>query len=110
MHSVCRAERLFHGYLLRVLPDLQIHILARQALSVPRKILKKDAGCGMLLIISRNADFGEGDPQLQLMVDRFRAKFPKKTRVINIQEFPFKGGCLGCFHCAVSGKCVYGSL
>ena len=32
---------------------------------------------------------------------------PRKTRVINIAEYPFKGGCLGCFNCAVSGKCVY---
>ena len=32
---------------------------------------------------------------------------PRKTRVINIAQYPFKGGCLGCFNCAVSGKCVY---
>ena len=23
------------------------------------------------------------------------------------QEFPFAGGCLGCFRCAASGKCIY---
>ncbi len=27
--------------------------------------------------------------------------------VVDLAEFPFKGGCLGCFHCAGSGKCVY---
>ena len=47
------------------------------------------------------------DTQLQAMIDRFRAVCPKKTRVINIREYPFKGGCLGCFGCASSGKCVY---
>ena len=47
------------------------------------------------------------DAQLASMIDRFRAKLPRKTRVVNIREYPFKGGCLGCFNCAVSGKCVY---
>ncbi|MEG2274834.1 MAG: iron-sulfur protein, partial [Clostridia bacterium] len=26
---------------------------------------------------------------------------------VNINDFPFKGGCLGCFSCAGDGKCVY---
>ncbi len=47
------------------------------------------------------------DEQLKNMIARFRAVMPRKTRVVNIGEFPFKGGCLGCFNCAVSGKCVY---
>jgi multimeric flavodoxin WrbA len=47
------------------------------------------------------------DLQLQNMIHRFQAVMPRKSRVINIQEYPFKGGCLGCFNCAVSGKCVY---
>ncbi len=45
--------------------------------------------------------------QLESMINRFSAVFPRKTRVINIREYPFSGGCLGCFSCAVSGKCVY---
>ncbi len=49
----------------------------------------------------------ENDSKLSAMIDRFRAVLPKKTRVVNIREYPFKGGCLGCFNCAVSGKCVY---
>jgi len=47
------------------------------------------------------------DTQLQSMIDRFRIVFSRKTRVINLREYPFMGGCLGCFCCAVSGKCVY---
>ena len=47
------------------------------------------------------------DPQLENMIARFRAVFPRNTRVVNLWEYPFKGGCLGCFNCAVSGKCVY---
>ena len=44
---------------------------------------------------------------LQAMIHRFRAKCPRKTRVVNIREYPLQGGCLGCFRCAVSGKCIY---
>ena len=47
------------------------------------------------------------DGQLANMIARFRTVLPRKTRVVNIREYPFKGGCLGCFNCAVSGKCVY---
>ena len=47
------------------------------------------------------------DTQLAAMIDRFRAVCPRKTRVVNIHEYPFKGGCLGCFGCASTGKCVY---
>lgn len=50
---------------------------------------------------------GDNDTQLKSMINRFSVKFNRKTRVINIREYPFKGGCLGCFNCAVSGKCVY---
>ncbi len=46
-------------------------------------------------------------PQLSAMIDRFRAVCPRRTRVIDLAEFPFSGGCLGCFNCAVSGKCIY---
>ncbi len=53
------------------------------------------------------ADIQEGDNQLQSMVDRFRNVCPRKTRVVNIRQYPFRGGCLGCFNCAVSGKCIY---
>ena len=45
--------------------------------------------------------------QLTDMIARFCAVLPRKTRVVNIREYPFIGGCLGCFNCAVSGKCIY---
>ncbi len=47
------------------------------------------------------------DPALEAMIGRFRVVVNRKTRVVNLWEFPFKGGCLGCFNCAVSGKCIY---
>ncbi|MBE6613186.1 MAG: iron-sulfur protein [Ruminococcaceae bacterium] len=49
----------------------------------------------------------ESDEQLRAMIRRFAAVLPRASRVINIGEYPFSGGCLGCFHCAVDGKCIY---
>ncbi len=53
------------------------------------------------------ADIKDGNAQLTGMIDRFSAKLGAKTRLINIREYPFKGGCLGCFRCASDGVCVY---
>ena len=53
------------------------------------------------------ADLESDNLQLGNMIARFRTVLPRKTRVINIREYPFNGGCLGCFGCAVSGKCVH---
>ncbi len=52
-------------------------------------------------------DCEKEDKQLSDMIEGFRAALPRKTRVVNIREYPFIGGCLGCFNCAVSGKCIY---
>lgn len=51
----------------------------------------------------------ETDPasNLSAMIERFRNIFGYKTRIVNISEYPLSGGCLGCFRCAVSEKCVY---
>ena len=53
------------------------------------------------------ADLEPGDARLKEMVDRFVAVFPYPCDIINIREFPFQGGCLSCFSCAATGKCVY---
>ena len=53
------------------------------------------------------ADVSPENPQLCGMISRFRTKLPYATRVVNLREYPFNGGCLGCFRCAVSGKCVH---
>lgn len=47
------------------------------------------------------------DENLALMIQDFQMAFPYKTRLINIAEYPFSGGCLGCFKCAGDGKCTY---
>jgi len=57
-----------------------------------------------IVIITDNTDEGSN---LARMTERFRAVFGFNTRVVNISEYPLAGGCLGCFRCAVSEKCVY---
>ncbi len=58
-------------------------------------------------VITIVADLAEGDEALASMVEDFRAQYPSQTRLVNLCEYPFSGGCLGCFGCAVTGKCVY---
>ncbi len=41
------------------------------------------------------------------MINRFKESVSCTCDVVNIREFPFKGGCLGCFHCAADGTCIY---
>ena len=72
-----------------------------------RKVTVPDAEAsaeGDVVIVT---DCGPEDRNLQAMIDRFRAVLPRKTRIANIREYPMKGGCLGCFNCAITGKCVY---
>lgn len=47
------------------------------------------------------------DTQLSSMINAFSNACAYNTRVVNIAEYPFKGGCLGCLNCAVDGRCVY---
>lgn len=53
------------------------------------------------------SDLCDDDENLKNMIEDFRNKIPFKSKVVNIKEFPFSGGCLGCFNCAGDGKCIY---
>ena len=57
-----------------------------------------------VVIVTNCAD---DDENLAGMIADFRADLPCESRVVNIRQFPFDGGCLGCFGCAITGKCVY---
>ncbi len=61
-------------------------------------------GAGEVVIVT---DCEKDNAQLRSMINRFQAVLPIKSKVVNIGEYPIKGGCLGCFNCAVSGKCIY---
>ena len=57
-----------------------------------------------IVILTDNTD---PDSCLSKMIARFQVQLPYETRIVNISEYPLSGGCLGCFRCAVSEKCVY---
>ncbi len=75
---------------------------ARVPATVP--VAKAADKSGDIVILT---DCAPEDTHLADMIARFRAVCPRKTRVVNIREYPMLGGCLGCFKCAKSGKCVY---
>lgn len=49
----------------------------------------------------------EEDTNLKNMINEYRSLYPYQTRVINIRDYKFLGGCLGCLNCAADGKCIY---
>ena len=53
------------------------------------------------------ADIAEGNEVLPAMIREFQEASPYPVSVVNLREFPFAGGCLGCFHCAADGTCIY---
>ena len=57
-----------------------------------------------IVIITDNTDSASN---LAKMIARFQKQLPYESRIVNIAEYPLSGGCLGCFRCAVSEKCVY---
>jgi len=71
--------------------------------SVPSDIAEKSDEKDVVII----TDLTDENSNLAKMISRFEAVLPYKTRRVNISEYPFDGGCLGCFRCAVSEKCVY---
>ena len=54
------------------------------------------------------ADFDpDEESSIRDLVGRFLRVAPFETTLVNLREFPFAGGCLGCFQCAAKGACVY---
>ncbi|MCF0146349.1 MAG: NAD(P)H-dependent oxidoreductase [Eubacterium sp.] len=49
---------------------------------------------------------GEAE-KLSGMIQRFKEQSPLPCDIIDLSEFPFSGGCLGCFNCAGTGECIY---
>ncbi|MBP3647050.1 MAG: NAD(P)H-dependent oxidoreductase [Clostridia bacterium] len=74
----------------------------RMPVAVPKQETQEKQGDVVVV-----TDLVEDDLQLKAMIDRFCAVLPLRTRVVNLREYPFKGGCLGCFNCAADGKCIY---
>ncbi|MFI3169618.1 MAG: NAD(P)H-dependent oxidoreductase [Faecalibacterium sp.] len=47
------------------------------------------------------------DINLQNMIADVKAACPYPIKVVNMREFAFSGGCLGCLQCATTEQCVY---
>ena len=52
-------------------------------------------------------DLEPENSRLAGMIDRFTAAADRPCTVVNLRDFPFAGGCVGCFHCAADGTCIY---
>ena len=76
-----------------------INIYKRQVETTSIKDENKD-----VVIVTNCA---KDDTNLRNMIEDFKAMFNYSTREINIREYKFHGGCMGCFGCAITGKCVY---
>ncbi len=53
------------------------------------------------------ASYQEYDTAIQTMIKDFQTVCPHHTRVVRLEDFPFQGGCISCFHCAADGTCIY---
>lgn len=53
------------------------------------------------------ADLAADDEKLKRMIDRFMENCTEEAKLVNIHDFPFKGGCISCFNCASTGTCIY---
>lgn len=57
-----------------------------------------------IIIVTNSA---EKDDSLNNMITDFTALSLFEIKIINVREFKFDGGCLGCLNCTNTGKCIY---
>jgi len=104
------AEKFFERFLWAVSEGIYRHAEKTQADTVRVPVSEYDGPVQEknndkdIVIITDETD---ASSNLSGMIRRFRAVLPYQTRIVNISEYPLGGGCLGCFRCAVSEKCVY---
>lgn len=67
------------------------------------EVKPKKAGLKAVIV----TDLLETDYNLKNMIDDFINTFSYEVSIVNIRNYPFSGGCLGCFNCAADGKCIY---
>jgi len=75
----------------------------RPAYRASAPAVPKEGGGDTVLVTNR----GKDDQGLSNMIADFIALHPHPVRLVDINDFPFAGGCLGCFNCASDGACIY---
>ena len=69
-----------------------------QPVSLPQKE-KRQSEKEVVLI----TDLTQQQTQLKDMIQRFCSVMPAKIKIVNLREYPFKGGCIG-YSCGIFGK------
>ena len=74
---------------------------------LPEPAAETEDGTRVVVVTDMGMEDDGADPDLARMIRYFEARCSSQVDVVNLREFPFAGGCLGCFHCAADGTCVY---
>lgn len=74
---------------------------------VNKPYLKANKPLGKSIVVVSDFDETDEYASLRYKIEHFRAIFSYDSTLVNLRDFPFAGGCLGCFHCAADGKCIY---
>ena len=82
--------------------EIKKYITNRVPTQIPEVEIEHVEGKDVLIV----TDCSIGS-NLEAMIERFRANFKYKTRVINLNDVKINAGCLGCMHCVSSAKCVH---
>ena len=103
------AEKFFERFLWSVKEGVYVSAPEKTVgyTQVPATVKKVSSGKSPEKDVIILTDETNPESNLSVMIERFRNVFSYNTRIVNISEFPLAGGCLGCFRCAVSEKCVY---
>ncbi len=103
------AEKFFSRFIFQINNGVyeqgEVRAEAHTRVPVERKLVNAKHFDGKDVVII--TDCTDKDSNLAYMIESFQNEFKYNTRIVNIAEYPIAAGCLGCFRCAVSGKCVH---
>ena len=87
-------------------PEPELQDPGAQSLSKTETSEAKDEA-RIVVVTDMDTGIDADDMELVRMIRCFQSQCSGQVDVVNLREFPFAGGCLGCFHCAADGTCVY---
>ncbi len=97
----------------KIFEPVRYQVLSKEAEAVPDPAADREESTAPVqersdtrIAVVADLDIGRDTP-LHHLIRCFRESCPFSVDVVNLREFPFAGGCLGCFHCAADGTCIY---